>query len=431
MIFRRVIFLMLLAIPVHAEVVRIDVKSRADVLSGKAFGSAAAYEKLSGKIYFAVDPRNSANRIIADIDLAPRKAQGKVEFSSDFYMIKPKDTARSNGTVLYEVSNRGNKGMLGMFDFASGSLDPQTSAQFGDGFLLEQGYTLLWVGWQFDVPVAEGRLRTYVPIAHEKDGRPIRGLVRSDIVPSEDINEASLADRGHQAYAVSDPRDPANVMTVRDFADSPRTKIPRDQWDFTADGKSVHMASGFKKFKIYEVVYRSQDPPVAGLGAAGVRDAISKLKYGDAPELSIPRGAIKRALGFGVSQSGRFLRTWIYYGFNEDESHRKAFDGIVAHVAGGGRGFFNHRFAQPSRDANPHLNFFYPADIFPFTDVSQSDPETAKRDGVMTHGTKPEFLPKVFWTNSSHEYWGRSASLFHTTVDSLEDAQMMSNVRGF
>src|SRR5262249_5465449 len=118
MIFRRLFFFMLLAVPLHAEVVRIEVKSRADVLSGKAFGAAAAYEKLSGKIYFAIDPRNSANRIITDVDLAPRNAQGKVEFSSDFYLIKPKEPSRGNGTVLYEVSNRGNKGMLGMFDLA-------------------------------------------------------------------------------------------------------------------------------------------------------------------------------------------------------------------------------------------------------------------------------------------------------------------------
>jgi hypothetical protein len=431
MIFRRLVFFMLLAAPLRAEVVRIEVKSRADVLSGKAFGSTGAYEKLSGKIYFAVDPRNSANRIVTDIDLAPRNAQGKVEFSSDFYLIKPKDPWRGNGTVLYEVSNRGNKGMLGMFDLAAGSLDPETSEQYGDGFLLAQGYTLLWIGWQFDVPVAEGRLRTYVPIAHESNGRPIRGIVRSDFVPTEDTTDASLADRGHQAYAVSDPKDPVNVLTVRDLADSPRTTIPRTNWEFTPDGKSVHMASGFKKFKIYEVVYRSQDPPVVGLGPAGIRDTISTLKYSSASELSLPQGAIKRAIGFGISQSGRFLRSWIYYGFNEDESHRKVFDGIMAHVAGGGRGSFNHRFAQPSRDANPHVNFFYPADIFPFTDIAQADPDSGKRDGVMTHATKPEFLPKVFYSNSSHEYWGRSASLFHTTVDSLEDAQLLANVRAF
>ena len=122
------------------------------------------------------------------------------------------------------------------------------------------------------------------------------------------------------------------------------------------------------------------------MGPAAVRDTISRLKYGSASELGLAPGAIKRAIAFGISQSGRFLRTYLYYGFNEDESHRKVFDGVMAHVAGAGRGSFNHRFAQPSRDGHPYLNFFYPTDIFPFTDVAQRDPETGVQDGLLTHG---------------------------------------------
>src|SRR5262249_35994196 len=150
-----------------------------------------------------------------------------------------------NGTVLYEVSNRGGKGMLGFFDFASGSLDPQTIAELGDGFLLEQGFTLLWVGWQFDLRDRDGALRAYLPIAREAEGRPIQGLVRSDFQPVEKIMEASLADRAQIiAYAVVDPKDPANVLTVRDSAEGPRRTVPRDQWDFTPDGRSIRMAGG-------------------------------------------------------------------------------------------------------------------------------------------------------------------------------------------
>src|SRR5215467_14944969 len=134
--FRRLLLIVLaglFALPCRAEVVRIEVKSRTDLLAGKSFGSAGAYEKLSGKIYFAVDPRNSANRIITDIDNAPQNASGKVEFSSDFYLIKQKDESRGNGTLLYEVSNRGNKGLLGFFNLGSNSLDPDTARDFGDG----------------------------------------------------------------------------------------------------------------------------------------------------------------------------------------------------------------------------------------------------------------------------------------------------------
>jgi hypothetical protein len=434
MMFRRlplIVLAGLFALPCRAEVVRIEVKTHADVLPGKSFGSAGPYEKLSGKIYFAIDPRNSANQIIADIDKAPKNASGKVEFSSDFYVIKPKDLNRGNGTVLYEVSNRGNKGMLGFFDFASGSVDPQNASDFGDGFLLEQGFTLLWVGWQFDVPNREGALRAYVPLAREADGRPIQGLVRSDFEPVEKVLEASLADRGHMAYAVSDSKDPANVLTVRDSADGPRHIVARDQWEFTADGRGIRMAAGFQSKKIYEIVYKSQDPPIAGLGLAGIRDVISRFKYGSAPELSIAAGAIKHAIGFGASQSGRLLRTYIYDGFNEDESHRKVFDGLMIERAASARGSFNVRFAQASRDGDPWANFLYPVNIFPFTDAAQLDAETGRRDGVLTHTMKEQFWPKVMYTNSSYEYWGRVASLFHTTIDGKEDVSLLPNVRAY
>ena len=431
MILRTLVAVLLVAAPVSAEVVRIEVKSRTPVLAGQAFGTTGPYERLAGTIYFAIDPRNSANLIIADIDKAPRNSAGQVEFSSDFYLLKPVDSSRGNGTVLYEVSNRGGKGMVGFFNFAASGVDPQTPEQFGDGFLLEHGFTLLWVGWQFDVPIREGLVRVFAPIAKEADGRSITGLVRSDFVVIERATEASLADRNHQAYPVSDRNDAATTMTVRDSVEGPRRTIPRTQWQFTEDGKSVRMAAGFEPKKIYEVVYRAQDPPLVGVGPAAVRDTISRIKYSGAAELGLAPGAIKRAVAFGISQSGRFLRTYLYYGFNEDESHRKVFDGVMPHVAGSGRGSFNHRFAQPSRDGHPYINFFYPTDIFPFTDAEQSDPETGLTDGLLTHATKAAHQPNIFYTNSSYEYWGRSASLYHTTVDGTKDARLPANVRGY
>lgn len=421
--------------PLSAEVVRIEVTSRADLLGGKPFGAAGAYEKLTGKIYFEVDPSNSANQIITDIDKAPRNARGRVEFSSDFFLIKPKQVERGNGTVLYEVSNRGGKGMLGFFNRAAGSLDPQSEAEMGDGFLMKQGFTLLWLGWQFDPPRREGLVRVYPPIATD-NGKPIEGIVRSEVIVARRAFDASLADRNHVAYRVADPDDPANTLTVRDAVEGPRRTIPRGEWQFARldggaavpDPTRVYLASGFEPGKIYEVVYKSQNPPVVGVGPAAVRDAIAMLKYGSADALSIPAGAIKRAIAFGVSQSGRFLRTYLYDGFNEDERHRKVFDGVMAHVAGGGRGSFNHRFAQPSRDGHPFLNMFYPTDIFPFTDIVQADPDGRAKDGLLAR-VKPPVMPKVFYTNSSYEYWGRAASLIHTTIDGLEDAPLMSNTR--
>ena len=159
------LLVILAATPAAADVVRIEVQSRTDLLGGQAFGAAGPYEKLSGKIFFAVDPALPANRIVTDIGNAPRNAAGKVEFSSDFYLIKPKRIERGNGAVLYEVSNRGGKGMLGFFNHATGSVDPGSPAEMGDGFLMRQGFTLLWVGWQFDPPNRPGLVRVYPPTA--------------------------------------------------------------------------------------------------------------------------------------------------------------------------------------------------------------------------------------------------------------------------
>src|SRR5580765_2130317 len=174
----------LVAAPASAEVVRIEVQSRSDLLGGQVFGAAGPYEKLSGRIFFAVDPALPANRIVADLGKAPPNAAGKVEFSSDFFLIKPKRIERGNGAVLYEVSNRGGKGMLGFFNHATGSVDPASAADIGDGFLMKQGFTLLWVGWQFDPPNRPGLVRVYPPTASD-NGRPIRGPVRSDFVVTE------------------------------------------------------------------------------------------------------------------------------------------------------------------------------------------------------------------------------------------------------
>lgn len=422
----------------QARVVRIEVATREPILDGKPYGLAGPYERIGGTIRFAVDPTNDANRIITDIALAPRNAQGAVEFSTEFFMIKPVDAERGNGSLLYEVSNRGRKGMLGFFNFASGSLDPREASHFGDGFLLNEGYTLLWLGWQFDPPLRPGLLRLVTPTA-TKDGKPIRGLVRSDFVVADRVMSHSLADRSHVPYLVADPQAPENVLTVRDSAGGKRETVPRDQWRFARmkDGEpvpdrgAVVLEGGFEPGRIYEVVYVSEGPPLVGLGPTAVRDTVSYLKYRGSDSLGISKDAIERAIAFGISQSGRFLRTFMYYGFNEDESSRKAFDGVMSHVAGGGRGSFNHRFAQPSRDAHPYMNFVHPTDIFPFTDRAQRDPETGREDGILTHGLDRKFWPKIFYTNSSYEYWGRAASLIHTDIAGKRDIELFDNVRIF
>ena len=386
-----------------AAVTRVELVDRTDVAGGASYGAAGPYECITARAYFAVDPKLPRNRIIADIDLAPRNAEGLVEFSADVYVLKPRDPAKGNRTALFEISNRGGRGMLGMFDNS-------------DNFLFEQGFTLVWIGWEFDVP-GDG-LKLYAPTA-TNDGAAITGLVRSEWIGSEKTTRISLGDRSLIGYPVADPGDHANIMYVRERADSPRHTIARSEWTFDADARHVSMPAGFAPGNIYEVVYKAKDPVLVGLGPAAVRDFASFLKHGG-PEtlLNDQQYHLKRALGFGTSQSGRFLRTFLYEGFNADEKGQRVFDGVWAHVAGAGRGGFNFRFAQPSRDGHPFLNIQYPVDIPPYND-----------EELLAKTREQKTTPKIFYTNGSYEYWGRAASLIHTTPDGKSDAAPAPDTR--
>ena len=424
MLKRAWILSLLLPAILPAALVRIEVSERSDVLDGKPFAAAGPYERIVGKAYFAVDPNLPANKIVADISLAPRDEHGLVQFSADFYCLKPRDPRHGNHSVLFEVSNRGGKGMLGSFNLG-GSFDPRTAADFGDGFLLEQGYTLVWLGWEFDVPPGPDLMRLYAPVA-----QGITGLVRSEISLDHRETRQSLGDRAQLAYPALHPDDPSQTLTVRDHADGPRRTVARQAWHIE-DGTRIVMPAGFEPGRIYELVYISRNPPLVGLGPAAVRELISFFKYGIEGDtiLGDHHAFIQQAYGYGISQSGRFLRTFVYYGFNQDEKGRRVFDGIMAHVAGAGRGSFNHRFAQPSRDGHAFLNTFYPTDIFPFTDLAETDSDTGITDGLLAHATPPAAVPKIFYTNTSYEYYGRSASLIHTSLDGAKDAPLAPSTR--
>ncbi|MGH9631317.1 MAG: alpha/beta hydrolase domain-containing protein [Bryobacteraceae bacterium] len=426
----RSILLLLAPLTLTAGLVRVEITERSPILDGRPFGKAGPYERYIGKAYFAVDPLAHANRDIVNVKLAPRNEGGDVEFYSDFVIFAPRDPSKGNGTLLFEVSNRGRKSILHVFNRGTGSNDPRTAAEFGDGLLLEQGFMLAWLGWQFDVPREAPLMSVTVPVARNEDGTPIRGWVRSDYVPDEAVTRFSLGDRLFFPYRVADPQDEKNTLTERSLANGPRRVIPRSDWSFTADRGAVEKTSGFESGKIYEVVYRSQDPPVVGLGMAGVRDFVSTLKGGSAPSrLKSLQPSARRTLAYGSSQSGRFLRTFLYQGFNRDEQGKRVFDAVWANVAGGGRGSFNHQFAQPSRDARPFFNFFYPTDIFPFTDLAQTDPVTGLSDGILVRAQKDGVVPKIFYTNSAYEYYGRAGSLIHTTLDGSADAPLAPTTR--
>jgi hypothetical protein len=418
-----IILAALLTFTADARVVRLNIEHRDSVLNGKPFGLAGAYEKLSGKVVFALDPAATANAGIIDLALAPRTASGQVEFTADFMLIHPVDPARGNGRLLYEVGNRGGKGLLHVFQKATASANPATAGEFGDGALMNQGYALLWMGWQWDV--SDGRMRMDLPVATDH-GAPIIGLVRGNFVPNTKSTTEPLTDRGHTAYPIYDRQDPEAFMTVRDRPLDAPHRIPRDKWRFVDDG-NVTLDGGFELGRIYDVVYRARDPRILGCGLAGTRDLISFLKYTEGPDN--PLGGLRAAYGWGVSQSGRFLRHFLYEGFNQDEQGRQVFDGVIDEVGGAGRGSFNHRFGQASRDAEEFFNIHYPVDMFPFTDGPETDPETGRTDSLLRLAEAAHVAPKLFHIFSNSEYFNRAGSLIHTDPEGKRDIDPPSNVR--
>jgi len=409
----------------EARVIKLRIERREAVLNGAPFGAAGPYEKLVGKVDFGLDPNAPANDAIVDLKLAPRNARGDVEASADFYLLKPVDPRRGNGRLFYEVGNRGGKSILVTFQKAVGSPDPTTAAEFGDGALMRQGFTLLWMGWQWDVPERPGTMRMAMPIATE-NGRPITGLVRGNFILNERAPTASVADRNHQAYPALDPNSAENVMTVRDDPVGKGMIIPRSKWRFV-DGGTVALDGGFEPGRIYDVVYRTADPRVLGCGLAGTRDIISFFKYDTSSENPSP--GLRFALGWGVSQSGRFLRHFLYQGFNQDEQGRRVLDGVFDQVGGSGRGSFNHRFGQASRDALQYFNILFPVDLFPFTDGPETDPETGVTDSLLARAERTGTAPRVFHLLTNSEYFNRAGSLVHTDPTGARDADLPANTR--
>jgi hypothetical protein len=391
--------LMLIVRTAAAEVVRIEVQSRAD------FGT---HERVIARVHYAVDPKHPANRGIADLALAPTSVQGKVEFSGDLLLFLPKTPSSARGTVFLEVVNRGRDQALGLMSEArQRDLAPE-NWNLGDRFLLEQGFTVAFLGWQFDVRRGDG-LRLDVPTA------AVSGLVRASAItvgPSGPNGAIGLT------YCASDSSQPDAAVTFRSTIDGPPQVMQRESWQFAPDGCSVRRQSGFEA-GLNEVIYRATGSPVAGLGLAAVRDFASYLKHGRTGAILRDNPALmRRVIGFGYSQSGRFLREFVRDGFNQDEQGRAAFDGLMIASAGAGGGSFNHRFASPGQAGNSVLSIFRPVDVPPFTD-----------DGLLAKATSASVVPKIFYTFSSTEYWARAGSLTHTNEDGTADVPLASSSR--
>jgi len=406
------------------------ITSRRPFAEGKAFGQVGPYEQLDGTVYFAVDPSHPANRLITDLKLAPQDAGGRVQFSADWRLLRPVEPQRGNHRLLFDILNRGRGPVLRNLNSAPDVL-PDQPLDPGNGFLMRHGYTVAWCGWQHDVPDAPGLLRLRAPEAVTPEG-PISGKIVVTFQPNKPSTVQFLADMMHRPYPARDLDDPHAVLTEQDHEDAPERIIPRDQWCFgrlehgrvIPDPMHVYLASGFVPGKVYQVIYTTTGAPIVGCGLLATRDMAAFLRYGTAAEGNPCAGDLEHAYSFGVSQSGRFLRHFLYLGLNQDEQDRTVFDGLIPHVAGGKHGEFNHRFAQPSSQASRSPN-----NLFPYSDVEQTDPETGLTDGLLSRLTARGKLPKVMHTYTSSEYWGGHGALVHIDVTGRRDLDVPASVR--
>jgi hypothetical protein len=401
----------------------LDIERIETLADGAPFGDAGAYERVIGRAKGEVDPRDPANKNIALIDKAPLNADGKVEYAADIFILRPKDPARGNGRILYEVNNRGRKMLFGnIADGPQGVNDPKTMADVGNGFPLRQGYTIVWSGWDPDAPRANMGLGLTAPVAAD-NGQPIVKVVRDEFCSGTRGGAIEVFKLSYEATTQEQPR---ATLTVRERADDEPRELPLNQWSFV-DARSIKLREGTKPKPgyLYEFRYEAKNPKVLGLGFAATRDVISWLRY-DPAAIAATGGKISHALAIGFSQAGRYLRNHISEGFNRDEAGRKVFDGIHSHIAGVGRIFFNTPFGQPARTGTQHEDHGFPENEFPFSTASLADPLTGKK-GSLFRGDGSD--PRLIETNTSTEYWQKGASLLHTDPLGTEDVTLPENSR--
>ena len=327
--------------------------TRVDIAPARRISATSGYEKIVGTIHFAVDPKRSAQSPASSISTRRRRnAAGRVEFSSDLYILRPK-APRGNGAALVDILNRGNKMVLNGFN-RGGSPDPATENDLGDEFLMRFGFTIVWVGWEFDVEDRPMAMKIHVPVAAEH-GKPITGIVRATFTASARRPTFTVDDLAK--YDAVDPTGAdSHAHRASGDAGGGAQPVPRAEWH--VNGHTVTLDTGFEPGTTYESRYRAANPPVAGLGFVAVRDTTSWLKH--QPDALAP---VRYAYGFGSSQSGRFLRGFLYEGFNTDEHDRQVFDGVIAHIAGASRLSLNERWAKPTGLG------VYNATAFPFADA--------------------------------------------------------------
>jgi hypothetical protein len=446
--------LCLIAAPALAKITRIEILSSEPAFGGASFGAVGAYDRLLGRAEGVLDPADPANAIIQDLTLAPRDG-GVVRYSTAIEILKPHDLAKGNRILLFEVNNRGNKLSLSAFnDGVTGNLpDRNALTSPGDGWLMQQGYTMIWFGWEMDVEPNLGHLGLAPIVAKNADGSSLTGIVRDELVTNHPMPTLPLWSSWQvHAYpegtfdsyptasldnATPGPDGFQPTLTVRAREQDPRQPIAASDWSFgicevgkpaTPDDKHICFPTGFVPGRLYELTYRAKDPTVAGVGFAATRNLGAYLKS-NATDNPVYRPD-NLALLEGSSQSGRMVRSFLALGFNQDEAGKRVFDAAYPHI-GGGLMPLNVRFSQSLRAWGEQVDHLYPAYDFPFTYTRQSDPLTGRTQGVLDRCGATDTCPKLFHVATALEMWEGRQSLGLTDPLGTHDVADPPEVRTF
>ncbi|MGZ5151090.1 MAG: alpha/beta hydrolase domain-containing protein [Burkholderiales bacterium] len=425
--------------PAMARLTSLTITSVEPFAPGTTFGTAGAYERVKGVFKGELDPQDRRNRVIVNLHKAPRTAAGNVEYEVDFFMLRPADAARGNGKIIYDVTNRGRMNFHSRFTEAkSRSNDPRTAEDAGDGLFFRQGYTFVWSGWDPDAP-RSGNGLAMKPVLASDNGAPIIRAIRDEFISgtrARDEGDGGTRAEGpvfRLSYEAATLDQNTARLNVRRAESSTRRDVPGNGWTFV-DARSIKLLPAGTKAEpgsIYEFHYQAKNPRVLGIDLAATRDLVSFLRYEtrDAKGTPNPAGPkITRALAFGSSQSGRFLRDFVRDGFNQDVASRKVFDGVMAHTAGVGGVFLNEPFAQPNRTSTQHEDHTFPENAFPFSTARMSDPLTGKTGALFRNdGYDPLWME----TNTSTEYWQKGASLLVTDPLGTRDVELPRNARSY
>ena len=442
-----------LASPVQARITRLEIIRTEPAFGGQVFGTTGAYERVTAIAHGDLDPGDPVNDVIQDLALAPRNGDGHVEYTTPVELLKPADMRHANRIVLMEVNNRGNKLAVNAFDEGVPGTVPDRNALSGagDGWLMQQGYTLAWWGWEMDASPGMSRIVMPPVVAHNADGSPVTGVVRSELLTPVPVRTIGLAQSGqvqqyppdsYTNYPAASLDNRTATLTVRTHEQDRRQPVPNDQWSFgtcRADGTTapdtVHlcMPSGFEPGHLYELIYQARDPTVLGLGFAATRDLGAFLRNAQKGDDGVANPVYRqdnRAILEGSSQSGRMLRTFLMLGFNRGEDGHQVFDGAYPHI-GGGLMPLNVRFGQPVRAWGEQTDHVYPAYDFPFSYGKQDDPITGRSQGLLDRCLATNTCPRIFHVATVLEMWEGRQSLGFTDPLGMRDVSDPAGVRTF